>query len=144
MRMKHMSRLQNLLIALLAMASLFASSVSACTCSHHPEQAETETDSCHAHSHHEDASADQTQASLQSVESQCECVLAKPAPAAIAKSSKRNVSVQPDASHSELFVPSFQRAMLLPAVFAKITRSNSNFLSKHLESLIPARAPPRL
>jgi len=144
MRMKHKKRLQNILIALVAMVSLFASSVSACTCSHHPEQAETETDSCHAHSHHDEMSADQDQASLVSVESQCECVLAKPVPAVATKSSKKSESPQQDAAHSELFAPSFQRAMLLPAVSAKITRSDSRFLSKHLERLIPARAPPRL
>ena len=141
--MKHKKRLQNILMSLLAMASMFASSVSACTCSHHQEQAEAET-SCHAQSHYQDASVEQTSASSKSLESSCECVLVKLAPAVIARSDKKDSLPQPDAKPPELQNSSFDTGTIVTLVSTTIERSELYFPSNRLTGLIPARAPPRL
>jgi hypothetical protein len=71
-------RLKQYSFSLLAVLSLFASSVSACCCAHHQEKAETEVPSCHqqtnetkAENHHGNASAEVNQTDV--LNTGCEC-----------------------------------------------------------------------
>ena len=142
--MSFKKKIQRIFIAALAVMALCASSISACTCSHHQEQVKAEEPSCHSHSHHKDASAEQGAAFSKSLESACECILAKPAPAVISRSDKESKPPRPDAAPSELHNPSFERNAIISTVSAKIERAETAFPSKILTSLLPSRAPPRL
>src|SRR5258708_37479100 len=137
-------KMQRIFIAAFTVISLLASSVSACTCSHHQGQAKVEASSCHSHSHNESTFEIQNNATSQSVQFPCECILAKPALAIIAKSDMRKSALQPDAILSETQVPSFEREIVIAAVSSKAEFDKSAYPSKRPSGLVPSRAPPRL
>ena len=141
--MSFAERIKSVSIAAVAVLSLFASSVSACTCSHHVEQAKAESPSCHSHSHGESSTA--KNASPTSVDSPCECLLAKPAPAIIAKSEKKRLQLQKDAGETSVEPIKFKVPDLINDV-QPVESSNdpSDYLARHFTGLLPARAPPRL
>jgi hypothetical protein len=137
-------KIQRILIAALAMMGLFASSVSACTCSHHQEPVKTETPSCHSHSHSETAAVGPNAAS-KGIDSPCKCVLAKPAPAIVSKSDKKRSQLQKEVADADIQTISFERESLVAnASTAAILFSSEAYLSKRISGLLPARAPPRL
>jgi hypothetical protein len=144
MGMAPTEKMQRIFIAAITLISLLASSVSACTCSHHQERAKVEASSCHSHSHNESTLEIQNNATSQSVQSPCECILVKPAPAIIAKSDKRKSALQPDAVLSETRVPSFEREIVIAAVLPGVEIDQSAYPSKRPSGLVPSRAPPRL
>jgi len=141
--MSFAERIKSISIAAMAVLSLFASSVSACTCTHHVEQAKAESPSCHSHTHRE--SSTPTNASPTSVDSLCECLLAKPAPAIIAKSEKKKLPLQRDAGETsaepvKFNLPGFANDVSV----VETTKYLSNYLTRHFTGLLPSRAPPRL
>jgi len=141
--MSFANRIRHILIAAFAALSLFASSVSACSCSHHLEQAKTETPSCHFHSH--EASPTVQNASPASADAPCECVLVKPSPAIIAKSEKKKLRLEKNAGETWVEPAKFKLPDLANDV-AVVEPPNdpSNYLTRHFTGLLPARAPPRL
>ena len=100
--MKNM-KIRQLSLIFLALLSLFVSSVSACTCSHHQEKVEVDVSSCHQHS--PEAKAEQhhdTQSKkIQSIISETECCCIQPAPKVVAKSESLEIDNQILASGDE-------------------------------------------
>ena len=96
-------RLKQFTVSLLVVLSLFVSSVSACTCSHHQEKVEVDVSSCHQHS--PEAKAEQhhdTQSKkIQSIISETECCCIQPAPKVVAKSESLKIDNQILASGDE-------------------------------------------
>jgi len=129
-------------IAALAVLSLFATSVSACNCSHHVEQVQTEVPSCHSHSHQANSGAKGS--SSRSLDAPCECLLAKPAPAIIAKSEKKKLQLQKAVTDPLAASVGFEQPHLSAVASATVTPNDPlTYLSRHL-GLLPSRAPPRL
>ena len=140
--MSFANRIKHILIAALAVLAMFASSASACTCSHNVEQTK-EAPLCHSHSHEE--SSTPKNASLTSVDSPCECLLAKPAPAIIAKSEKKKLQLQKVIADPLIPAVEFKHPNLIAAFSAVVIETDpSTYLSRHLAGLLPSRAPPRL
>jgi hypothetical protein len=128
--------------SLLAIMSLFASSITACACSHHTETTEIEASSCHSHnaaqksehSHHED-SAETIQTNI----SEDECVCFESAPKTFAKS--ENIKIEKQALNVSTF------AQIDVQFVARTFSFESNFiqpeyLSDSFHNLTPGRAPP--
>lgn len=138
------AKLQQFTFCLLAILSLFASSVSACACSHHQEKEETEVSSCHSHStetksnQNQDGNLPET---LQSTVSESGCVCFQPAPKIIVKS--ENIKVEKHISAIQTINP-------LAIVFVQQTFSvkvgfpKPLYLSDSFYNLSPGRAPPGL
>jgi hypothetical protein len=136
-------RIKSISIAAMAVLSLFASSVSACTCSHHVEQAKAESPSCHSHTHRE--SSTPTNASPTSVDSLCECLLAKPAPAIIAKSEKKKLQLQKEIAETKVEPMEVGKPIPISVnPVSLVLNDPSIYLTRHFACLLPARAPPRL
>ncbi|MEP7076794.1 MAG: hypothetical protein ABI878_13390 [Acidobacteriota bacterium] len=134
-------KLAMLTLSVVAVLSLLAGSVSACTCSHHEEKAKTERPSCHSHTHEQAVSPEND--STRSFDAECECLTAKPLPAIVAKSDKKNADL-----HSESVltgdgagVPEFVSVRIASAA---ISSPQDVYLSAEPYRLLPARAPPRL
>ena len=136
------TRLHQILITVLAILSLGAGSVSACTCSHHEESQGTEVqESCQSHhDSHEGTSLDDD---VNVVDDSCVCSVNQRSPVAISKGSpdfKTFVSVAPPPP-VVLFVQLTRHTTpgsRIPAL------TYDHFKSDALTSLLPSRAPPRL
>lgn len=137
-------RLKQFGLAFCLVVSLFVSSVSACTCSHHPEKIETEVSSCHGHS--ETSPAEQNQKvdldkNAQSLVSQDVCCCAEPSPKVVAKSEtlkieKQALAVLPLSTVEIAFVPQI--------VSVKTEFITPFYLTDSFYNLSPGRAPPGL
>lgn len=141
------ARLKQLGLAFCLLVSLFVSSVSACTCSHHPEKVETETSSCHEHSeaantepteHH---SSDSNESALSVVPAD-ECCCIEPAPRVFAKSETVKVEKQSAA----LPQSSLDKAALIAEIVLvkSIDFETPFYLTDSFYNLSPGRAPPVL
>jgi len=137
-------RLKQFGLAFCLVVSLFVSSVSACTCSHHPEKVETEISSCHGHSenaqteqHH---SADSNE-NAQSIVSQDECCCIEPAPKVVAKVENIKIEKQKLAAFSLLPV---EIAFVPQIISVKSEFSRKFYLTDSFYNLSPGRAPPGL
>ena len=80
-------RTKQAILSLLIVLSLFASSVAACSCSHHQEKAEADTPSCHQHSmeNHSDAMPMSAE-NFSAFDADDNCVCMQSAPRVFAKS----------------------------------------------------------
>jgi len=134
---------KQILIAALAVISLFASSVSACNCSHHVEQTQNEGPSCHSHSHQTNSAA--KTASSASADAPCECILLKTAPAIIAKSEREKTTPQKQIADVLVQSAEFEQRHVAVADVVSVTSTDApSDLSHYLSGLLPSRAPPRL
>lgn len=135
-------RLKQFGLAFCLVVSLFVSSVSACTCSHHPQKVETEVSSCHQHSestkteqHHSPDSNEEAQ----SVIPQDECCCVEPTPRVVAKAENIKIEKQKLATFSLLPV----EIAFVPQTFkVKSEFSRKFYLTDSFYNLTPGRAPP--
>jgi hypothetical protein len=138
------NRITQIAFGLIFSLSLFASSISACTCPQHEHSEQVETHSHHSHQlgseHHEHVAESSTSSADSVAGSECCCV--QPAPKVVAKSE----TVRPDgknvASTSPIPEISFefvQAAQGQPTNF----RSRTLVTDPHYNTS-PGRAPPRL
>jgi len=135
-------RIQQLAIGSIAVLSLAASSIAACTCSHHVgEKAESEK-SCHSHSHstsdNHGATAIAEHRGQTISGTGCSCTQASPR--LPLKQDKKHLTFKPAIAQSPLTEP--------PATAAIVSISVENFdtppLSQsYLRNSIKGRAPPR-
>ncbi|MEP6847940.1 MAG: hypothetical protein ABI999_03725 [Acidobacteriota bacterium] len=134
-------KLAELAFAAVAVLSLLAASVSACTCSRHTERVDAELPSCHSHTPGPMASA--KNASTRSYNAECECLTAKPLPAIVAKSDKKNANLDSESvlTADRVGVSEF---VSVPIASAAIDSPQDVYLSAEPYRLLPARAPPRL
>lgn len=128
-------------IAASALLSLLAGSVSACACSHHGEKAKAESPSCHSHTPEQLASPGNV--SARSYDAECECMTAKPPPAIVARSDKKNADVHSETVRVAESVD-FAQFVLVSIALPAIGSARGIYLSVERHRLIPARAPPRL
>lgn len=135
-------RSRRIFIAVLAVLSLLASSVSACTCSHHEGRAQAEP-SCHLHSRGEER-ASTTNAAPQSFDPACECVPSKPVPAVISKSAKKASQPHEQIAASPIWHISLEPVAAVASDGSIVRLDPPSFLSEYFSGLLPARAPPRL
>jgi hypothetical protein len=137
-------RLKQFAISLLAVLSLFASSVSACACSHHQGKPQTETSSCHEHAAQTTAGQNHVGSWSETVKttiSETVCVCLQPSPKVSAKS--ENLKVEKHRA-AILIVKPIQIAFIVQTVSAKIDFSKPSYLSDSFYNLSPGRAPPVL
>ena len=138
------ARLKQLGLAFCLMVSLFVSSISACTCSHHPEKVETEVSSCHGHSEtrqteqHQKANLDEN---AQSLVPQDACCCAEPAPKVIAKSETLKIEKQ---SLAVLPILAIETVFVTQAVSVESEFITPFYLTDSFYNLTPGRAPPSL
>ena len=131
-------------ISLLALLSLFASTISACACSHHQEKTQTDSRSCHEHSTETKANQngdDNLLKTIKVIVSETGCICLQPAPKAVAKS--ENVKVEKHIAGLPAVKP-IEIAKTQQIVSAKIDFSKPTYLSDSFYNLSPGRAPPSL
>lgn len=137
-------KLKQFAVSLLAILSLFASSVSACACSHHQEKPEVSPASCHGHPAETKTGQNHGGKSSESIittVSEPGCFCLQPAPKVVAKSEnikvKKHVAAFP-------FVKPIEIAFVRQVVSVKIDFSKRLYLSDSFYNLSPGRAPPAL
>jgi hypothetical protein len=135
--------LKQFAISLLALLSLFASAVSACTCAHHQAKRETDLPACHAHpaakteiGQNDAAGSPET---IETAISGVECFCLQPAPKVASKAEtvkfkKYMAAISPLTSPEIVFVPQ------IAAV--RINFTKPLYLSDSFYNLSPGRAPP--
>lgn len=138
-------RIANLVIGILFILSLLASSVSACTCSSHEHAAaQIETGSHHHHhedvDHHDDSA--ETSAPFTDFINGSECFCSSPAPKVTSKSEA--VRLEGKAVAAGTSISSFEPVAILLSEAALISFNPRAFLSDPLYGASPGRAPPRL
>ncbi len=132
-------------VCLLAVLSLFVSSVPACCCApHHQKIVETETPACHEHA--AETKAERQHGGISSTEivpavSESECVCRQSAPKFIAKS--ENVKVEKHTTAIS-FVKPPEIVFTAPRATEEIDFSKPFYLTDSFHNLSPGRAPPRL
>jgi hypothetical protein len=138
------ARIKQFGLAVCLLISLFASSISACTCSHHPENFETEVSSGHEHS--ETAQTErrheaESNENAQSLVPQDECCCIEPSPKISAKSETLKIEKQ---SLAVLPVSIAQTALAAQTVSFKSEFAAPFYLTDSFYNLTPGRAPPTL
>lgn len=138
------AKLKQLVLSLLAITSLFASSVSACACSHHREKAEAESPSCHEHSPETKAGHNQhddlAETDITTV-SEAGCVCLQVAPKAFAKSDK--LKFEKHIATIQIVAP-IKTEFAAQVVPIKFNFTKPFYLSDSYYNLSPGRAPPVL
>ena len=138
------AKLKQYILSILAGLSLFASSVSACACSHHQEKSETEISSCHEHSTETKAAknhAEEFSETIQTVVSESECVCFQIAPKIVAKS--ENIKVEKQVAAIPAIKP-IEIIFVRQNISAQIDFAKPPYLSDSFYNLSPGRAPPFL
>jgi hypothetical protein len=124
--------------------SLFVSSISACACSHHPENVETEASSAHRHAettpteHHHDAELNENAQSLAPTD---ECCCLEPSPKVFAKSETLKIEKQSLAVLPVSTIRAGFAAQTVPVGFELVPPF---YLTDSFYNLTPGRAPPAL
>jgi hypothetical protein len=131
-------------LAIGLIVSLFASSISACACSHHAGKVEIETPSCHGHS--ETAKTGQPQKSdvnenAQSLVPQDECCCVAPPPKASAKSENLRIEKQ---ALANLSLAPVETTSSRQTISVKSEFVRKIYLTDSFYNLTPGRAPPNL
>ena len=132
-----------ILFILLTAVSLGVSAVSACACSHHAEAKKAEVLLCHGPEHTMNEAAE-VPIGTTTVDTDCACFADQPSPVIVSKSEtkKSKASSETGVSAAEVIAPKFvslsAKHSALPNTVKQFSRSTI------LESLLPARAPPRL
>ncbi len=147
------TRLRQLSLAFCLLVSLFVSSVSACACSHHPENVETvkaESSSCHQHSEKETerdvVKAEQQQdiisdENAQSIVPIDECCCIQAFPRIVAKSETIKIEKQ---ALSILPFSTIEPHFVLQIVTVESDFITPFYLTDSFYNLTPGRAPPIL
>jgi len=139
-------RLKQFSFSLLAVLSLFVSSISACCCAHHKEKTETKIPSCHqqtnetkAENHQDNTSSEVNQTDV--LNTACEC-FRQSAPKVNAKS--ENVKIEKQAAAQTPYI-SFQIGSITRIISVKLTDYVKPFyLSDSFYNIKSPRAPPHL
>jgi hypothetical protein len=137
-------RLKQFGLALCLTLSLFVSSISACTCSHHPEKVEVEAPSCHQHSEtakteqHHDSDSNEN---AQSLAPQDECCCLEPTPKVVAKA--ENIKIEKQKLATVSLAP-IEIAVVSQIVSVKSEFTRKFYLTDSFYNLTPGRAPPSL
>lgn len=135
-------RLKQIGLSLCLIASLLVGSASACACAHHQETEKAEEISCHG-SGHEKPDVVEVPAGTPAFDADCLCLVAQPAPVIVSKSETKKTKAASETAETP---------KVSLAKFISVSSANSpppetvrHFArSRILESLLPARAPPRL
>ncbi len=137
------AKIQQFVGSLIAVLSLFASSISACACSHHQPKTENNPPSCHEHS--AETKAEQSQETstekFQPVVSESGCICLQLAPKAVAKA--ENIKVEKNLTSVSLETP-IEINFVASNAAAKFDFSKPPYLSDSFYNLSPGRAPPIL
>jgi hypothetical protein len=136
--------IKQFILILCCVLSLFASSVSACTCSHHHEKPKIEAETCHGHSEDTKVKPNQDTNSSETIQTtiyEGECFCIQPAPKLIAKSEKVKIEKQQTAVLPNLSV---QLTFAVQKNPVKSDFSKPFYLTDSFYNLKPGRAPPGL
>lgn len=137
-------RLKQFGLALCLLASLLVGSASsACICSHHQEKEKSSEISCHGVIH-ESVEKVVTPLTGNAFEVDCNCFVNQPAPFVVSKSETKKHKADKNAVNSDQAIPElkFSASSAFHIVFPEFDPDLS--YSDVLNSLLPARAPPRL
>jgi hypothetical protein len=129
-------------LALCLVASLLVGSASACTCSHHQEKAKSSETSCHS-SDHESAENVEGSVTGDVVDVNCVCFV-QPPPSIVSKSESKKQKTDKSVSNSDRVVPDLEFVFTESVHLSPSGFDRDSSYSTVLESLLPARAPPRL
>lgn len=141
-------RLKKFAASLAIILSLVASSLAACSCSHHDEKtAETISPSCHEHSHDEAQAEHQRRdgdsfETIQTLISQNDCCCVQSAPKVYAKSDTVKIEKQTLAGASS--TPPIETVFVSQIVAVKIEFHAPFHLTDSFYNIKSPRAPPRL
>ncbi len=134
-------KLKQIGLALCLMASLLIGNSSACTCSRHDEAKASEND---CHSHHESAENADIAETDNAVDDSCICIVQQPSPYLGSRSVSKELKSNDPVANSEQIIPDPEFvATTRPGGSSLVFASNLSY-SNTVESLLPARAPPRL
>lgn len=136
-------RLKQIGLAIWLMASLLVGSASACMCTHHQEKTEAAETSCHG-SHQESVEKVESPITGNAFEVDCICFVNQATPFIVSKSESKKHKAHKSFSNSDQALSDlkFVTAKVVHLPLPEFSRDLS--YSSVLESLVPARAPPRL
>jgi len=136
-------RLKQIGLSLCLVAALLVGSISACACSHHQETKKAEETSCHSNGH-EKTEVVQVPSGTQVLDVDCECFVSQPSPVIVSKSETKKSKTGGDIAEvaTEVSHVEFISVAVTPSFLPETSRQFSK--TTILESLLPARAPPRL
>lgn len=136
-------RLKQIGLTLCLVVSLLVGAASACACSHHQETKKAEEISCHGNGHEETEVVDVPVVTT-TVDADCTCSVEKPSPVIVSKSETKKSKIGGDVAEvsAEVSAAEFISVAATHSDFPETVRQFSR--STILESLLPARAPPRL
>ena len=130
-------------LSIALLAALLVGSASACACSHHQETTKSTETSCHGVDH-ETIEKVEVPAGGTTFDTDCSCFVDQPSPVIVSKSESKksktsnNVSDVGDPVSYLKFISNATLRSPLPELARQFSKSAI------LESLLPARAPPRL
>jgi hypothetical protein len=132
--------IRHILMSILAILSLGAASLSACTCSHHVEPKVVEND---CHSHHETVSRTELANAGLAFDEECTCAIQQWSPCVVSKSLSKEFGLNDVASTADVTIDLefTSAASYREPGFITATQLSHSSTPK---SLLPARAPPRL
>lgn len=144
MPMTNTKQIRSILFSVLAVLSLFVSTVSACACAHHRADVKPAEDSCHVQSHSSREGSVQTAESETGIDEVCTCFVNQPSPYVLAKSDKKK-----SADQTPVFDIPVDRVLVETDLSISQTSAthfgfNSNLYFSLLSISTPSRAPPRL
>lgn len=127
-------------IVVLTVLAMFASSVSACVCSHHEEKAEQEAFSCHQHSE-ESAEVRTGDSTSKTGLSENSCICVQASTKIVAKSESLKLK-----KHSPAILPIIPNAetVLLLSASIKFSHTDREFPPDPIDNRLSGRGPPRL
>ncbi len=135
------SKLKQFALGLCVVLSLFASSVAACGCSHHRENAKADAPSCHQDSAHQEMPMSPLNSAAFEQTDCCVCVQA--APRAYAKSEIVKIEKQAIAAIAPRVSVSTQTIAVVPTI-ESVYFPKPLYLSDPFYKIKSPRAPPRL
>lgn len=125
------------------MLAMFVSSVSACACTHHQQNAEN-APSCHIQSHSGHDGTAQTTDSKTSIDEGCTCFVFQPSPYVLAKLGKKNPADQASVSDIPADNVLIKTDLRLVETREPLVESEPDLYLSLLTISKPSRAPPRL
>jgi hypothetical protein len=133
--------MRHILMSILAILSLGAASLSACTCSHHAEPKVAEND---CHSHHETTSRTELANAGIAFDEECTCAVQQPSPYVASRSATKELRSNDTSTAAEQAAVNIEFSAVAVYREPALEFATDPFYLTALKSLLPSRAPPRL
>lgn len=126
---------------LIAVLSLFVSSVSACFCSHHQPAKAAFEKSCHGSTHTTEEAPIVAGGAVRSIDAVCNCFVKTPVPAITSKSGEKKISLAKEAAVVENLFVTFSEEYVFDSDDASLSLDLPSYTS-HYSTFRQSRAPP--